>query len=160
MAVKPLFNQLPHSLVTMHIFKVWPLWPIVSLSAAALLTPLLVAAQQPQPPSDAPPKLEMLQEGEPPSIKIGKPEGEHKITETRGDGQVKEIKVESGISTYYLKPNEQVGNALPGDTQSTTNRGAQWKVMEFDLGGKTKNSDGTNPATPSDGSAPATPPQK
>jgi hypothetical protein len=114
----------------MHIVKVWP---IASLSAAALLMPLLVAAQQSPPPSDAPPKLEMLEEGEPPTIKLGKPEDQHKITETRDDNGVKEIKVQTGVSTYYLKPNEQVGNALPGDTQSTTNRGAEWKVLEFGL---------------------------
>lgn len=140
----------------MHITKIGT---IVSLSAAALIAPLLVAAQQSQPPSDAPPKLEILKEGEPPSIKIGKPERENKVTETRGDGQVEEIKVQTGISTYYLKPNEQVGNALPGDTQSTTNRGAQWKVMEFDLGSKSKDKNG-NSANPADSSGPGAPPQK
>ncbi|MFI4939768.1 MAG: DUF2782 domain-containing protein [Burkholderiales bacterium] len=126
----------------MHIVKVWS---IASLSAAALFMPLLVVAQQP--PSDAPPKLEMLEEGEPPAIKLGKPEDEHKVTETRDDSGVKEIKVQTGVSTYYLKPNKQVGNALPGDAQSTTNRGAEWKILEF---GRPKPKD----ASEQDGAAP------
>jgi hypothetical protein len=137
-------------------------WQIVSLSLAVLLTPTLVSAQQTpadkpadksaDKPSDKPSdkakadkqkpddpkKLEKLEDPEPPSVKIGKPEGEHKITEIRDDSGVKEVKVESGKSTYYVRPNEQVGSSLPGDTQSTTNRGAEWKVLEFDLGSKNK----------------------
>ncbi|MBV8635426.1 MAG: hypothetical protein JO002_13105 [Burkholderiaceae bacterium] len=138
----------------------------VSLSLAALLVPVLASAQQT--PSDissdkqakpakpagkaddkrAKPaeehetadgrKLEKLEDPEPPAVKIGKPPAEHKVTETRDDSGAKEVKVETGVSTYYVRPNQQVGTALPGDTQSTTNRGAEWKVMEFNLGGKKK----------------------
>ena len=49
-------------------------------------------------------------------------------------GKVTEVKVHSGKSTYYVKPNDPAGSALPGDAQSSTNRGAQWQVKEFELG--------------------------
>lgn len=136
----------------------------VSLSLAAILTPVLVSAQQtPSDPSAAKPadkntkpadkakaeqhetadgrKLEKLEETDPPAVKIGKPPAEHKITETRDDSGVKESKVETGLTTYYVRPNTQVGTAQPGDTQSTTNRGAEWKVLEFNLGEKKKKPD-------------------
>lgn len=152
--------------------------PIAGLSLAAMLTPVLVSAQQPaadaqpaqstdqkapakpadkptqagdkkavdnntaaKPTADTTPdgrKLEKLEDPEPPSIKIGKPPGEHKVTEIRDDSGPKEVKVETGVSTYYVKPNTQVGNAQPGDAQSSFNRGAEWKVMEFNLGDKKK----------------------
>jgi hypothetical protein len=105
-----------------------------TISAIALL-PLLAAAQQsPQQPPQAPPQLEKLDEGEAPAITIRKNEGQQRITEKKEGGKVTEVKVQSGKSTYYLKPNEQAGNAQPGDAQSNTNRPAQWKVLEFDLG--------------------------
>jgi len=133
-------------------------WQIIGLSAA-LLTPMFAVAQQSAASSASstppPPKLEKLEEGEPPSIKIGKPEDKRKITETREDGKVKEIKVQSGMgTTYYIKPNDQVGNALPGDAQSTANHGAEWKVLEFDLGSKEKKA---KEDAPTDGAPPAAP---
>ena len=93
--------------------------------------PLLADAQQP-------PKMEKLEEGEAPAITIRKPDTEKKITEKREKGKVTEVKVQTGKSTYYLKPNEAAGNAVPGDAQSNQNRGAQWSVREFDLGRKKK----------------------
>lgn len=150
-------TQLGDTLVIMHKYLVWPL---AGMLAMALLMPQLVAAQQSQTSSDAPPKLEKLEEGEPPNIKIGKPEDRRKITETRDDGHVKEIKVENGKSTYYIKPNEPVGNSLPGDTQSTTNRGVQWKVKEFDLGSKPPKNEGSDDAASAGGTSVVAPPQK
>lgn len=110
---------------------------------AALATPLLAQAQQPAsnnaPP---PPQLERLEEGAAPEITIRKPEQERTITEKRAPGgAVKEVKVTTGKSTYYLKPNNQPGSqpgAIPGDGQSNANRAPQWKVKEFDLSPKTK----------------------
>ncbi len=128
----------------MHTSKIWH---IVGLSAAALLMPLWAAAQQEPVRTDtapaktetpAPKKLEKLEEGEPPSIKVGKPEERHKVTETRDGSGGKEVKVETGTTTYYVKPDQQVGNSLPGDVQSTHNHGVQFKVLEFDLGSKNK----------------------
>lgn len=69
----------------------------------AVATPLWATAQQ---PSDTPPKLEPLQEGEEPAVTIRKEDGERQVTETRKNGKVTEIKVKSGKSTYYLKPND------------------------------------------------------
>ncbi len=136
----------------------------VSMTLAALLTPVLVSAQQT--PSDTPAdkpakpadktatkptdktatehktadgrKLEKLEDADPPAVKIGKPPTQNKVTETRDDSGAREVKVETGLSTYYVRPNQQIGSSLPGDTQSTTNRGAEWKVLEFNLGEKKK----------------------
>jgi hypothetical protein len=105
------------------------LWTIVALAASAYAMPLFAQAQDPAAPP--PPTLEKLQEGEAPAVTIRKPDGEKKITEKRKQGKIKEVKVQSGKSTYYLKPNEPVGSALPGDAESSANRGAQWQVMEF-----------------------------
>ena len=104
-----------------------------ALAALAAALPLLAAAQQTPPP---PPQLEKLEEGEAPTITIRKDDGQRsKITEKKEPGgRVTEVKVQSGKSTYYLKPNEQLGNAQPGDAQSNITRPAQWKVLEFDLG--------------------------
>ena len=93
--------------------------------------PLLGNAQQPA-------KLEKLEEGDVPAVIIRKPDTEKKITEKREQGKVTEVKVQTGKSTYYLKPNEPAGAALPGDAESNENRGAQWSVHEFDLGRKKK----------------------
>lgn len=106
---------------------------LLSLGAAlvaANITSLPASAQQ---PSQQPPKLEKLEEGEAPAVTIRKPEQERKITEKRANGgKVKEVKVTSGKSTYYVKPNDPNGSSLPGDTQSNTTRPAQWEVLEFD----------------------------
>ena len=91
-------------------------------------------AQPAQAPSEVPPKLEKLEEGSAPGITIRQREGERKMTEKREKGKVTEVKVHSGKSTYYVKPNDPAGSALPGDAQSSTNRGAQWQVKEFELG--------------------------
>jgi hypothetical protein len=121
-------------------------YPHIGLLAAALLAALPAAAQKSAPPADAAPKLEKLEEGEPPSIKIGKPEIKKKVTERGEGGEIKEEQVTSGRSTYYVKPNQQVGTSVPGDAQSSQNHGVQWKVKEFDLGFKKKNNqDGTPP---------------
>jgi hypothetical protein len=110
--------------------------------------------QQANPKADTTPKLEKLEEGEPPSIKIGKPEVKSKVTERGDSGEIKEEQVKSGGSTYYVKPNQQVGNSVPGDAQSSQNHGVQWKVKEFDLGSKKKESDSGSPPA-GDSAAPA-----
>lgn len=95
----------------------------------------LPAAAQQQDSAPPPPRLQKLEEGEEPAVTIRKPHEERKIEEKRAPGgKVKEVKVTSGKSTYYLKPNEPAGSAQPGDQESAANRGAQWEMMEFDLG--------------------------
>jgi hypothetical protein len=99
----------------------------------------LSAAAAAQTPSAAPPKLEKLDEsGDAPITVTGKPGSEKKIVEKREQGKVTEVKVTSGKSTYYVKPNTPAGSAQPGDVTGSANRGPQWKVMEFDLGKKKK----------------------
>jgi hypothetical protein len=95
------------------------------------------AAAPASPPSAAPPKMEKLEEGEAVTI-TPKPGTEKKITEKREQGKVTEVKVQSGKSSYTMKPNVPAGNAVVGDAQSSAIRAPQWEVMEFDLGQKRK----------------------
>lgn len=119
--------------------RTFRLWPIVTVCLAAYATPLLVNAQQPTNPAPPPPQTQKLEEGEAPAITIRKPGAdEQPITQTKKQGKVTEVKVKSGASTYYLKPNEQAGSAVPGDAESSAMRGSQWQVLQFDL---TKNKD-------------------
>jgi len=87
-------------------------------------------------PIDAPPRLERLEEGAPAGTSQT-PNAGKGITESRDNsGAVTEIEVRTGPSTYYLRPNGQVGNAQPGDQQSSGNRAAQYRIKEFGLGRK------------------------
>lgn len=113
----------------MRTFKVWP---IVTVCFFASAIPLQAAAQQPGKVDAPPPRLEKLEEGEAPGLTV-RPGSERQITEKRQQGKVTEVKVTSGGSTYYLKPNTPAGSAVPGDAQSDISRPAQWHVMEFDL---------------------------
>lgn len=116
-----------------------------TLAPAAAQTPATPAAPKsaapaPRPtvPSDAPPApLERLEEGQNPGITV-RPSGPQRgTTDTRDNaGRVTETEVKTGSTTYYVRPNNPVGNALPGDQQSSGNRAAQFKVKEFDLGRK------------------------
>jgi hypothetical protein len=110
------------------------IWPIVTVSIAAWAMPQLAGAQQPANPAPPPPQTQPLEEGEAPAITIRKPGVEEQsITQKKQQGKVTEVKVKSGGSTYYLKPNEQPGSTLPGDVQSKPTRGSQWQVLEFDM---------------------------
>lgn len=71
-----------------------------------------------------------------------------KIEERQEQGRVTEVKVTSGGSTYYLKPNTPAGNAAPGDVTGSANRGPQWKVLEFDFGNTRKTPTQEDAATP------------
>jgi hypothetical protein len=114
--------------------RISTLWP------ALLLTLSAHAAFAQSTPSQAPPKLERIEEiADDPITVTAKPAPESKITEKRDNsGNVTEATVKSGPSTYTLKPNRPPGTALPGDATSGANRGPQWTVMEFDLGKKKK----------------------
>jgi hypothetical protein len=119
---------------------------LLSALASTCLAPSLAQAQQPATASaPPPPELIPLDEGEPPAVTIKKPGDAqstgNSITEKRDHGQTKEIKVQSGPSTYYLKPAAQVGSSVPGDAQSGPPTGAQWVVKEFDWGGKKTSKD-------------------
>ena len=102
-----------------------------------------VSAQTTNPlPSPAPPQMEQLEEMTEAPATVIPPKGDTdtKITEKREQGRVTEVKVTSGGSTYYVKPNAPAGSSVPGDITGSANRGPQWKVMEFDLGSSKKQS--------------------
>ncbi|MBC7415731.1 MAG: hypothetical protein H7327_12450, partial [Herminiimonas sp.] len=81
--------------------------------------------------------LEKLEEGQAPGITVRPAPPAKGVTETRDpSGRVTETEVRTGSTTYYVRPNNQIGNAVPGDLQSSGNRAAQFKVKEFDLGRK------------------------
>lgn len=103
-----------------------------SVAAYAIMLP--AAAQQPGNDAPPPPQLENLEEGEEPAVTIRKQdEQQGRIEEKRGaGGRVEEVKVTTGGSTYYLRPNSTAGSALPGDAQSSGNRAAQWEIKTFD----------------------------
>lgn len=124
----------------------------LSVAALAVISAMPVPVMAQQPAGNAPPKLEKLEEGEPPAVTIRKPDTEKKITETRSKGRVTEVKVQTGKTTYYAKPNEPAGNAIPGDGQSGTTRPVQFKVLEFDTKPKEK-----DPKEPVQTLAPAPP---
>jgi hypothetical protein len=132
--------------------RISTLWP------ALLLTLGAHGAFAQSTPSQAPPKLEKIEEiADDPITVTAKPGQESKITEKRDNsGNVTEATVKSGPSTYTLKPNRPAGTALPGDIMSGNNRGPQWTVMEFDIGKKKKTTqdedgspDNTAPPVPS-----------
>ena len=110
-------------------------WQLLAICIASIATPVLVNAQQPpQTVAPPPPELQKLDEGEAPAVTIRKPgEGPADITEKREQGRVTEVKVNSGGSTYSVKPQSQAGTLGPNDGPV---RGAQWQIKEFDLGQK------------------------
>ncbi|HJV84801.1 MAG TPA: DUF2782 domain-containing protein [Noviherbaspirillum sp.] len=116
----------------MRTFRVWL---VAAAVVAAFAIPLPTVAQQKSDTAPPPPKLEKLEEGEPPAVTIRPRDKRAKITQKRAPGgKVTEVKVTTGGSTYVVKSNDQAGSALPGDAQSSTMRPAQWEVLEFDLG--------------------------
>ena len=136
------------------------LWKILSLcliaqagAAFAQSTPAQTPArtpaqaQAPAKPSEAPPKLEIIEPSMPsrPTINATpkSARGGTKITEKKEGGRVTEVKVQAGRSNYTMKPNTPAGNAQIGDVQSgNAIRPPQWTVMEFGPG-KKKTAEGT-----------------
>jgi hypothetical protein len=104
---------------------------VVFACIAVFVLPLPAAAQQGS--VDAiPPQLEKLEEGEAPAAIARSPEATSRIIEKRERGQVTSIRVESGNSTYYVKPNSPVSSAFASDAQHNATRAAQWQILQFD----------------------------
>jgi hypothetical protein len=139
------------------------------LAAQAGLASAQQATQQPaqqatqaapqSPQNQAPPRLERVEPGSDiPATTIPSRE-RTQIKETRDGGQVTEVEVNSSGSHYYMKPNTQPGNAVPGSVTGNQVRAPQWKVGEFDLSGKRKAADaGANAPTTADAPPPPPPP--
>lgn len=83
-------------------------------------------------PSDAPPKPDKLEQGDP-AVTVRKPQGT-KMTEVRRADQSRETRVDTGSTRYTVRQNKPAGSSQPGDTQSSPNRGAEFNVLQFDLG--------------------------
>ncbi|RZI41848.1 DUF2782 domain-containing protein [Herbaspirillum sp. HC18] len=82
-----------------------------------------------------PPKLENLEEGEPPAVTIRKPEQKSRIEEKRAPGgRVTEVEVTSGGSSYVIKGNDMPGSTSGSDQRANTIRVPQWQIKEFSLG--------------------------
>ncbi|MDR0933779.1 MAG: hypothetical protein LBM56_01645 [Burkholderiaceae bacterium] len=96
--------------------------------------------RQSAPPAE---ELELIDEVEQPTITIRKPDAAREITERKEHGMTKEIKVQTGGSTYYLYPNDPLGGNFRDNT-STIVRPALWRVHEFDM---TDRPDTTNNTT-------------
>jgi hypothetical protein len=122
--------------------------------------PQLATAQQGT-VEEIPPRLEKLEEGQPPSAGSHRTQVDARITEQRERGQVTSIEVQNGSSTYYLKPNMPAGSAFSSDTQMPSTRGAQWQIFEFDWNREPKKNRGAaaHAKTIAPPPALATPPQ-
>lgn len=109
------------------------------------------AAQPPagsaQRPSDAPPRLERIEEGSDVPITVTPPRtGGTRVTDKREGGRIVESRVNANGSQYTLRPNTPAGTAQPGDVVSNDTRPPTWTVLEFDLNRK-KNTDKESTAT-------------
>ena len=121
-----------------------PLRTILSLCLIAHAGAVFAQAKPsdaPPRPSDAPPKLETIEPSATPRPSINvtpkSARGGTKITEKKEGGRVTQVQVQTGPSTYTMKPNAPAGNAQPGDVQSGgSTRTPQWTVLEFGKGKK------------------------
>ena len=92
-----------------------------------------------QTPATGQPPVERIEPGsDVPATRIEPKRGTQIREKRNNSGQVTEVEVQSGGSHYVMKSGQPVGNAQPGDAQSSGIRAPQWQVMEFDLNGKRK----------------------
>jgi hypothetical protein len=124
-----------------------PLWKILSVCLIAQAGTAFAQTK----PAETPPKLEVIESGPPPRAAITatpkSAKGGTKITEKKEGGRVTEAKVQSGPSTYTMKPNTPAGNAQPGDVQSGNGvRAPQWTLLEFGPGKKKPVAEGAETA--------------
>lgn len=80
-----------------------------------------------QSPPDAPPKINIPDEGES-AVTQRKNEMPNQTTKTIQNGEQTEIRVTNKVGTYIVKPNQSVGTSLPGDAQSSSNHAVPWIV--------------------------------
>jgi hypothetical protein len=118
-----------------------PLWNIVSLCLIAHAGAALAqSAPTPAKQSEAPPKLDTIEQDRrpPPTINATPKSAKGtKITEKKDGGRVTEVKVQAGPSTYTMKPNTPAGNAQVNDVQNgNAIRPPQWTILEFGPGKK------------------------
>jgi hypothetical protein len=116
-----------------NIMRTSKFWLLLTVCSAIATTSLLAQAQAAKTP---PPDLQKLEEGSPADVTTRKPEPANKSTETREQGVVTDVQVQSGKSHYHLKQSAGPGNSAPGDSQTNIAHPAQWQIKQFDLGRK------------------------
>lgn len=112
----------------------------ISLLPALLLT-LGAHAWAQNTPSQAPPKLDKIEEFSEDAVNIKSNQSQQgtQITDRRDNsGNIVETTVTSGPSTYKVRPAHPAGPPAIGEGPGPALRGAQWNVMEFDIGKKKK----------------------
>lgn len=114
----------------MRIFPGFRLGLFLAVLAAGPVALAQNVAQEAEPEES----LELIDETEQPTITIRKPDAAREITERRENGEVKEVKVQTGVSTYYLYPNQSLGGSF--DDGTSKRRPAMWRIHEFDVTGQ------------------------
>ena len=114
---------------------------LVMASACLIFPPSFADAP---PPSDVPPKIEPLDEGDPAVSNLKKNKVKQTEVTSQTGGQT-EVKVTNSVGTYIVKPNQNVGTSLPGDAQSNSNNPVQWVLKSW---GGSKDTDTKNDAPP------------
>jgi len=66
-----------------------------------------------------------------PAVTTTKKAAAKQIQQTTQNGEQTEVKVTNGVGTYIVKPNQSVGNSVPGDAQSSSNHAAQWVIKSW-----------------------------
>jgi hypothetical protein len=114
---------------------------LLKLLSLCLLAHAGLATAQ-QKPSEAPPKLEIIEPGSDTPVTVTPPKtGGAKVSEKKEGGRVTEVKVKTGKGGgYTMKAANPAATAHPGSTQSSTLNPPQWSVLEFDLSKKKKTS--------------------
>jgi len=110
------------------------------VAGAFFMSPAIYAADPP--PSDAPPKVDPVDDTDPAVTNLPKQKVKQTI-QTSQQGEQTEVKVTNGVGTYIVKPNQNVGTSLQGDGQSNSNNPVQWVVKSW---GGNKNTDKTDDA--------------
>lgn len=109
---------------------------IWKLLAAGVFAQSAIALAQTA-PSQAPPKLERIEESKDAEITITPRRDARAITEKREGGQVKEVQVTTGKSTYSMKgANPATASTGNAEGAGSTLRTPQWQILEFDLSKK------------------------
>lgn len=127
---------------------------LYKLLSLCLLAHAGIALAQ-QKPAEAPPKLEVIEEGSDSPITVTPPKtGGSKVTEKKEGGRTTEVKVKSGKSSYTMQGANPSAVSERGGTGSTL-KPPQWTALEFDL---TKKKKTDKEAVPDTADAPPPPP--
>lgn len=103
---------------------------IVNCMLIAAICAMAATTYAGAPPSDTPPKMDPLDEGDP-AVSHSKDNKNNRDEQLIQHGQDREVRVNSSAGTYIIKPNSSVGTSLPGDAQSTSSTPAQWVIKSW-----------------------------